>query len=58
MIAALGFSGEPDVVPTLTVARVALANLSLSGTTVVGGVSLTGTVTLTAPAPTGGAASR
>jgi hypothetical protein len=42
--------------PTLTVARVALSTLTLNSNTVVGGVSLTGTVTLTAPAPVGGAA--
>ena len=42
--------------PTLSVVRVALATLSLNGTTVVGGASLTATVTLTAPALAGGAA--
>lgn len=42
--------------PTLTVARVALSAITLSASTVVGGVSLTGTAVLTAPAPTGGAA--
>jgi hypothetical protein len=41
--------------PMLTVARVALANLSLSASTVVGGESLTGTAGLTGPAPSGGA---
>jgi hypothetical protein len=40
----------------LTVARVALSTVSLNASTVVGGVSLTGTVVLTAPAPVGGAA--
>jgi hypothetical protein len=42
--------------PTLTVGTVRLSTLTLSASTVVGGVSLTGTAALTAPAPTGGAA--
>ncbi|MCU1386116.1 MAG: hypothetical protein JWL71_4813 [Acidobacteria bacterium] len=40
----------------LTVARIALASISLSAPSVVGGGSLTGTAVLTAPAPAGGAA--
>ncbi len=42
-------------VPPVTVVSVTLSRISLSATSVVGGNSVTGTATLTAPAPAGGA---
>jgi trimeric autotransporter adhesin len=49
-------NGSSSQSASVTVARVAISALTLSATTVVGGNQVTGTVTLSAPAPVGGAA--
>lgn len=48
-------NGSSSQSPALTVVRIALSGISLSASSVVGGNSVTGTATLTAAAPAGGA---
>jgi len=49
-------NGSSSQSSSVTVARVAISAVTLSASTVVGGNSVTGTVSLSAPAPLGGAA--